>query len=67
MAGSLLIIISAIAFGFMALFADWARGDGVSTEMLLFVRFSIAGAALAMWMLFSRTRWPRGRDLMRRY
>lgn len=64
MAGSLLIIISAIAFGFMALFAHWARGDGVSTEMLLFMRFGIAGASLAIGMLFSRTRWPRGRDLL---
>jgi drug/metabolite transporter (DMT)-like permease len=49
----------------MALFAQWARGDGVSTEMLLFMRFGIAGCALALWMLITRPsrRWPRGRDL----
>lgn len=64
MAGSLLIIISAVAFGFMALFAKWARGDGVTTEMLLFLRFGIAGGALALWMLMSQSRWPRGRDLL---
>src|SRR5688572_18030958 len=63
-AGSLLIIISAVAFGFMALFAKWARGDGVSTEMLLFLRFGIAGGALALWILIARSRWPRGRDLL---
>lgn len=64
--GTLLIIISAVAFGFMALFAHWARGDGVSTEMLLFMRFGIAGGALALWMFLSRPalRWPRGRDLL---
>ena len=62
MAGSLLIIVSAVAFGFMALFASWARRDGVSTEMLLLLRFGIAGTALAGWMLATRARWPRGRD-----
>lgn len=62
MAGSLLIIISAVAFGFMALFERWARRDGVSTEMLLLLRFAIAGMALTGWMLATRTRWPRGRD-----
>src|SRR5688572_20352866 len=48
----------------MALFASWARRDGVSTEMLLFLRFGIAGSALAAWMLITRARWPRGRDLL---
>lgn len=64
MAGTLLIIISAAAFGFMALFASWSRADGVSTEMLLFLRFGIAGGALAAWMSIARARWPRGRDLL---
>jgi drug/metabolite transporter (DMT)-like permease len=63
-AGSLLIIVSAGAFGFMALFAHWARGDGVSTEMLLLLRFGIAGGALALWMFIRRMRPPRGRDLL---
>ena len=62
--GSLLIIISAVAFGFMALFAKWTRADSVTTEMLLFLRFGIAGSALALWMLIARERWPRGRDLL---
>lgn len=62
--GSALVIMSAIAFGFMALFASWTRGDGVTTEMLLMLRFAIAGGSLAMWMLVTRSPWPRGRDLV---
>jgi drug/metabolite transporter (DMT)-like permease len=56
-------VISAVSFGFMALFASWTRDEGLSTEMLLFLRFGLAGAALALWMLARRCRVPRGRDL----
>lgn len=63
MAGFLFIVISAVSFGFMALFASWTRAEGVTTEMLLFLRFGIAGAALALWMLMRGMRFPRGRDL----
>jgi drug/metabolite transporter (DMT)-like permease len=62
--GTTLVAVSAIAFGFMALFASWTRADGVSTEMLLLLRFAIAGASLAMWMVITRSRWPRGKDLL---
>lgn len=62
--GATLVIISALAFGFMALFASWTRPDGLSTEMLLMLRFGIAGGSLALWMLLARTSWPRGRDLV---
>lgn len=62
--GTTLIVVSAIAFGFMALFASWTRADGVSTEMLLMLRFAIAGVSLALWMMATRSRWPRGRDLV---
>lgn len=62
--GTLLVVVSAVAFGFMALFASWTRADGISTEMLLMLRFAIAGGSMALWMLISRSRWPRGRDLL---
>jgi len=47
----------------MAVFAKLAYHDGVSLTTLLFLRFAIAGGALAVWGLLRGMRWPRGLDL----
>ena len=44
--GPLACLLSAVAFGVMAVFAKLAYGEGVSLEALLLVRFGIAGALL---------------------
>lgn len=62
-AGAALIVLSAISFGAMAIFARFAFAAGVDVMTLLFLRFSVSGCLLAVFMgLFSR-RWPRGRNL----
>jgi drug/metabolite transporter (DMT)-like permease len=44
--GPLACLLSAVAFGVMAVFAKLAYDDGVTVESLLLVRFGIAGALL---------------------
>jgi len=63
-AGSILVILSACSFGLMPLFNRWATSGGANTETMLFLRFSIAGAVLAAFMLGKGARWPRGRTLL---
>ena len=49
--GSLLILISAAAFGIMPVFAKLAYGEGEGPKTLLALRFSIAAAGL--WLLWA--------------
>lgn len=58
------ILLSAVAFGAMAIFAKQAYADGVSTGSLLFLRFLVAGLLLLPWVLWQRLPWPRGRSLL---
>lgn len=46
--GSLACVLSAVAFGVMAIFAKLAYDDGVSLEALLLVRFGLAGLLLLL-------------------
>ncbi|MGL6041756.1 MAG: EamA family transporter, partial [Deefgea sp.] len=62
--GILLIIISAIAFGWMPIFGSWAYDSGVNTQGLLLIRFTLAGLVMAAVMLLRRATWPRGRTLL---
>ena len=57
------IIVSAIAFGAMAIFARYAYGAGADVLGVLLARFVIAGAVLSAIMLALRKPWPRGRPL----
>ena len=57
------IALSAVAFGAMAIFGKVAYAQGIPLDSLLFLRFAIAGAVMAGWMLISRQAWPRGRSL----
>lgn len=63
-AGSLLIVLSATCFGFLAFFASHARARGHSSETLLFLRFAVASLFLLAITLGRRERWPRGRQLL---
>ncbi|WP_410499934.1 DMT family transporter [Chitinibacter sp. S2-10] len=65
--GIFLIVLSALAFGWMPIFGRWAYGssaDGVDTQGLLLLRFSIAAAVMVAVMLKRGERWPRGRILL---
>ncbi|MBK8232951.1 MAG: EamA family transporter [Candidatus Eisenbacteria bacterium] len=56
--GSLLIIGSAVSFGFLAFFAAVARARGIGTETLLFLRFALAAVILIAVTAARRERWP---------
>lgn len=62
--GPMQILLSAVAFGAMAIFAKQAYADGVSTSSLLFLRFFCAGMLLLPWVVLRRLPWPRGRSLL---
>lgn len=58
--GTLLVLVSAVSFGFMGLFRGWAVGAGGSTPTVLALRFALA--AVALWAIVGATggRLPRG-------
>jgi drug/metabolite transporter (DMT)-like permease len=59
-----LIVVSAVAFGAMAIFARFAYSGGADVLGILISRFVIAGGLLALVMLVTRRPWPRGRALV---
>lgn len=63
--GILCVLAAGIGFGFMPLFKRWVSDadPGVSTAMLLLLRFSIAAAVLLVVILALRLPMPRGRIL----
>ena len=62
--GIFLIVLSAVAFGWMPIFGSWAYNSGVNTQGLLLIRFSVAGLVMAAVMLIRRATWPRGCTLL---
>jgi drug/metabolite transporter (DMT)-like permease len=58
-----LVLLSALGFGSMAIFAKIAYASGISPSMLLTLRFLIAAAMLAPLVWLKRLRLPRGRAL----
>ncbi|QKJ66465.1 DMT family transporter [Deefgea piscis] len=62
--GIFLIILSAVAFGWMPIFGRWAFDSGINTQGLLLIRFTLAGLVMLMIMLIRRAAWPRGRTLL---
>lgn len=62
--GTLLIIISAISFGAMAIFARIAYAAGADPITVLFLRFVIAAAVMLGIMWTRRISFPRGRTLL---
>ncbi|WP_189532654.1 DMT family transporter [Paludibacterium paludis] len=61
--GPFLVMLSAMGFGSMALFARLDYADGVGTSSLLAMRFLLAAAVLGGWVAMSGRRLPRGREL----
>ncbi len=57
------IVVSACAFGAMAIFARLAYAKGADVTGLLAVRFALAGAILAAILVATGRPWPRGRAL----
>lgn len=58
-----LILLSALGFGSMAIFAKIAYASGISPTMLLVLRFSVAAVLLAPVVWLKRLPLPRGRQL----
>lgn len=58
--GALLVAVSAMGFGFMPLFASWAKGDDIGVPGLLSVRFGLAAALLWGMVWVHRIPIPRG-------
>ena len=58
-----LIIISAVSFGAMAIFAHFVYGSGISTHSLLFFRFFFAALPMVPIALIQKRKFPRGKDL----
>jgi drug/metabolite transporter (DMT)-like permease len=61
--GFLLVIVSAISYGTMAIFVRLAYMAGANPVAVLFLRFSIAAGVLLLLMIARRTPFPRGRTL----
>lgn len=62
--GTLLIIISAISFGALAIFARIAYAAGADPITVLFLRFTIAAVVMVGIMAARRLSFPRGRTLV---
>ncbi len=64
LAGIGLILVSAAAFGAMAIFAAFAyEASGIGTQSLLFFRFFIAAIVMLPIVLFPKRHFPKGKDL----
>ena len=63
-AGIALVLLSACAFGSMAIFARGAFAAGANVSGLLAGRFAIAGILLAILLLATGRKFPRGRPLV---
>ena len=62
--GVLLVLISAVAFGTLAVLAPVAYNAGANPISLLFLRFGIAGLAMAVYVIAKGTQFPRGKTLI---
>lgn len=62
--GAGLVALSALSFGAMAIFARFAFVGGVDVTALLFLRFLIAGALMAVLMSALKRPWPRRRNAL---
>lgn len=63
LAGAMFIVVSAMAFGTLAIFSRYAYADGSDTFTILALRFSISALIMAGWLAIRRESWPRGKSL----
>ncbi len=59
-----LIVVSAAAFGTLAIFGRFAYADGIDTPTLLFLRFTLAALLIAGLLLARKEALPRGKTLV---
>lgn len=59
-----LVALSAVSFGWLAIFARYAYQAGGDVGAVLFLRFAIAAVVMAAVMAVRRERWPRWRDAL---
>ncbi|MCW2770980.1 MAG: EamA family transporter [Aeromicrobium sp.] len=64
LAGALLVALSAVAFGSMAIFGVWAQDDDTSTPALILVRFTLASLVLVTVMRVRRIPLPPVRQVL---
>jgi drug/metabolite transporter (DMT)-like permease len=62
--GVLLVVVSAVAFGTLAVLAAISYESGTSPTTLLFLRFTAAGLVLTAFMGIRGIKFPRGRLLL---
>ncbi len=62
--GFILVIISAISFGFMAIFGTYANQNGLSVEVILLFRFLIAAVLMNIYVLARKKTYPSGKTLL---
>ena len=58
LAGIALVVVSAVAFGALAIFGRYAYADGVDVFTMMFLRFSFAAAVMAALMAARRESLP---------
>ncbi len=63
--GMLIMVVSAVMFGLMPSLASIARSGGVSTETLLFIRFSVSAVLVAIFAKLTHRPLPKGAALGR--
>ena len=63
--GFALIIISAAAFGTLAIFGKYAFGDGMDAITIVFFRFSLATVLMMILLVANREPFPRGLTLIK--
>ncbi|TVQ25404.1 MAG: DMT family transporter [Spirochaetaceae bacterium] len=61
--GTILVVVSAVSFGAMAIFARIAYADGMDPASLLLLRFAIAAIVMIALVAIRGDRLPRGRAL----
>lgn len=62
--GILLVLVAAVAFGFMGLLRQWATDGGMSTYLMLTCRFGIAAIVLGFLVVVQRAAMPKGGVLL---
>lgn len=62
--GVVYVVLSAVAFGAMAIFARFARESGADVMTVLFLRFAIAAVLMSALMVATGRRWPARRNVL---
>jgi drug/metabolite transporter (DMT)-like permease len=62
--GIVLVAISAVAFGTLAILGRYAYADGMDTLTVLFLRFSLSAGVMAVLLVTRRESLPRGSTLL---